>query len=263
MKSLFEESDYRNNGKLPIADFQHCLHKADIGLPAIEIERLARILDRKGNHLIEYNDFLDHLQGIYLAPQDPLKTTVLRLIVFLKQNSIAPAQLLKRLGGNVNIETFAKFIRIKVYKTLDRATAYEVADKFDMNRDGIIDVNDITTSLNSKSHLTLSNSSPFPKVKLDKDRAKSILKDVRNALVMKRMNYKDTFSTFDMKNKGMLTCKEFSDGISKVIDLSQPVKNGLFAIMDKQGIGLIDYQSFVDVMKNNDVQDKQHTDNWE
>ncbi|CAG9314254.1 unnamed protein product [Blepharisma stoltei] len=262
MKKIFEDADERNNGKLPLADFQHCLHKADIGLPAIEIERLARILDRKGDHLVDYTDFLDHLEGKNLSPPDPLKKTILRLIVFLRQNSLAPAQLLKRLGGNVTIETFAKFIRIKVDKRLDRVTAYEVSNKFDMNHDGIIDIVDLSAALNSKSYASFSRNSPFPTDKLNQERAKGIIRDVRNALIQKRMNYKDAFTAFDTKNNGMLTCKEFSDGIDKVIELSQPVKNGLFAIMDKQGIGLIDYKAFCDVIKEGDVHEKEHGDSW-
>jgi len=54
------------------------------------------------------------------------------------------------------------------------------------------------------------------------------------------MNYSDAFKLLDKSSKGVLTCKEFC-AIRSIIELSVPILQGLFAVMDKQGIGLVDF----------------------
>jgi hypothetical protein len=49
----------------------------------------------------------------------------------------------------------------------------------------------------------------------------------------------------DVKNTGFITFPEFIKGIDKIILLSNTVKERIFARMDYQGIGLIDYESFL------------------
>jgi Ca2+-binding EF-hand superfamily protein len=261
LRREFEKADTKHVGKLALADFQDCLFRMKLGLQDIEIERLARILDRQDTHFIDYNDFLDKLQGPSI-PLDPLRNCIQRLLVFIRQNNLTPAKLIRKLGSPVSVSDFADFLSLKVNKKAERNILLDIATKMDLNRDGYIDLEDLSATLSCKSFMTVSNSQPYPARKISPDRAKAVIKDIRAALVAKRMNFQDAFRTFDVKKKGMLSCKEFSDGLSKVIELSQPVKDGLFAVMDKQGIGMVDFTSFLSVLKDTDIQPKAHGDDW-
>lgn len=261
IRQEFEKSDTKHIGKLALADFQDCLFKMKLGLQDIEIERLARILDRQDTHFIDYNDFLDKLQSPSI-PLDPLRSCIQRILVFLRQNNLTPAKLLRKLGNPVKVSDFAEFLCLKVNKKAAKEVLLDVANKMDMNKDGYIDLEDLNATLSSKSFMTVSNSQPYPIRKISPNRAKAVIKDIRTALVAKRMNFHDAFRTFDVKKKGMLSSKEFSDGLSRVIELSQPMKDGLFAVMDKQAIGMVDFTSFLSVLKDTDIQPKAHGDDW-
>ena len=52
----------------------------------------------------------------------------------------------------------------------------------------------------------------------------------------------------DQDKDGFLTIQEFSDNIEKVLSLSQFIKDGVFAYMDKLHIGMIDYTFFMKFM---------------
>jgi Ca2+-binding EF-hand superfamily protein len=46
-----------------------------------------------------------------------------------------------------------------------------------------------------------------------------------------------------------LSYSEFSTGINKIITLSEPIKEKLFALMDSNEIGLVDYPNFLEVIQ--------------
>ncbi|CAG9333497.1 unnamed protein product [Blepharisma stoltei] len=260
-KKIFEECDERNTGKLPMSTFQDCIYKANAGLNEIEIDRLGRVLDN-GQHLVDYTEFLDHLEGPLLPPQDPLKSTIIRIQVFMKQNGLTHSKLLKKMGKHVSVQTFADFISRKLQKKLDKSTIYEVANKFDVNKDGFIDIHDLNATLSGKSFKDINSEKSFPAQRLAPDRAKSVIKDIRRALVAKRMSYYDAFRAFDAENNGVLSAQEFYDGLDKIIELSQPVKDGLFAIMDKQSIGIVTRESFIAVLKDTNIEPSVFGDSW-
>ena len=58
---------------------------------------------------------------------------------------------------------------------------------------------------------------------------------------------------------------KFSAGIDKILTLSVPVKEKLFALMDKNEIGLVDYQSFLEVINLSSAfkLTKQNDDNFD
>ena len=257
-----EEADSKNIGKLDLVKFQECIFKANLGLDSIEIERLGRVLDRKNNLTVDYNEFLENLEGPNLPPPDPLKATAARLQMFLRQNDLTANQLLKKLGGRVGIEKFSSFLRKKVQKKFSAQLLDEIAEKFDVNKDGVIDINDMMAILSSKSYLNIASGQIFPTQALSPKRAKTVIKDIRSALVAKKINYFDAFKLIDTDNFGVLSAKQFADGLSKYIELSEPVKFGLFALIDKLGTGLITYESFLSVIKDNDIDPKLHKDSW-
>ena len=262
LKTYFEAMDTRSIGKLGLADFQDCVYKANLGLDPVEIERLARILDKRESHMIDYNDFLAHLTGPNLPPPDPLKLACSRLIIFLNQNAMTPAQLLKRFGGKVALPTFAAFLSAKVQKHLTETLALEVAMKMDLNQDGFIDLQDLTAVLTNRMRVTLSQNSTFPTERLEKEKAKEVFRAIKQALVYKRVNFADAFRTLDRRQNGMLTAEDWSQGLEQYIELSQPIKDGLFAILDAKGIGLVDYATFLKVMKDGDMDTSLGKDSW-
>ena len=184
-----EEADSKNIGKLDLVKFQECIFKANLGLDSIEIERLGRVLDRKNNLTVDYNEFLENLEGPNLPPPDPLKATAARLQMFLRQNDLTANQLLKKLGGRVGIEKFSSFLRKKVQKKFSAQLLDEIAEKFDVNKDGVIDINDMMAILSSKSYLNIASGQTFPTQALSPKRAKTVIKDIRSALVAKKINY--------------------------------------------------------------------------
>lgn len=69
------------------------------------------------------------------------------------------------------------------------------------------------------------------------------------------MPFKEAFNRFDSNRDGFLSFSEFSQGIDSVMMMSQPIKEKFFAFMDKNQIGLIDYQNFLDVIQANSASD--------
>lgn len=64
-----------------------------------------------------------------------------------------------------------------------------------------------------------------------------------------RIANREAFNRFDNNKDGFLSFSEFSEGIDKIIKLSMPIKEKLFALMDKQQIGLVDYENFLEVLQ--------------
>lgn len=81
-------------------------------------------------------------------------------------------------------------------------------------------------------------------------------------MVQRRLNYQDAFALFDTQKAGMLTYRELCEGLDGIISLTQEEKDGIFAIMDKSQIGMIDFPKFVEVLKDIDIEPKPHNDTW-
>lgn len=116
-----------------------------------------------------------------------------------------------------------------------------ITERIDINKDGIIDLEDLVTSLNLKSYAGFTSKNPFPTQPLNDENARAVVRAVRNAMVAKRLNYADAFRQFDVNGNGLLSYRELCAGLDSVIQLSQEAKDGIFAVMDKQSIGVIDY----------------------
>lgn len=65
------------------------------------------------------------------------------------------------------------------------------------------------------------------------------------------MTFYELFKLLDQNQDGFITINEWQTNLDKVKKMSQNAKNGLFAYMDKQKIGMIDYQSFLTVLEIN------------
>ena len=56
------------------------------------------------------------------------------------------------------------------------------------------------------------------------------------------------FNKFDSNSNGFLSFAEFSAGIDTIMDMSLPVKEKFFAVMDSNQIGLVDYPNFIGIL---------------
>ena len=53
----------------------------------------------------------------------------------------------------------------------------------------------------------------------------------------------------DINDVGFITINDFSQGLDKVVKLSQPAKDGLFAYLDKLKIGMVDHSDVLKLLK--------------
>ena len=79
------------------------------------------------------------------------------------------------------------------------------------------------------------------------------------------MQYRDAFNKFDLDKDGMVSFAELNRGMADVVDLSVPIKEQLYTLMDKNNTGLISYEQFLDVLKleNFDKQAVEDNFDWE
>lgn len=109
---------------------------------------------------------------------------------------------------------------------------------------------DLVTMGQSKMFQTLVNGMKdvqsktlYPVEPLSEAKFDNILKDLRVKLHRKGMSYEELFTFLDTDHNGFLSISEFHN-IDKIMTLSQPAKDGFFAFMDTQKIGLIDMNTF-------------------
>lgn len=67
-------------------------------------------------------------------------------------------------------------------------------------------------------------------------------------MIDKKIAYREAFNRFDENKDGFLSYSEFSNGIDRILTLSVPIKEKMFALMDKNKIGLVDYPNFIEVI---------------
>jgi hypothetical protein len=56
-----------------------------------------------------------------------------------------------------------------------------------------------------------------------------------------KITFQDFWNLLDSDKDGFLSYEEFCLNIDKIIEFSQPVKDGIFAYIDKTHVGLIDF----------------------
>ena len=254
IKKLFDDADEKCSGKLEIGIFAECVNKAGLGLSINDIEKLSRVLGR-GLNTIDYIEFLERIKPkIFLS--DPQAVFISRIMMYFKQNSIKPEEFLMKNGGKLSVARFSEFLSTKIQKDMSKAESLAIANKFDINSDGFIDVTDLITSLDKNKDIQkVSSMSP--------EKASTILTNIRKILAARKLNYQDAFNFFDTEKNGLISYKEFCEGIDKITELSDSAKQELFAFIDKQNIGLINFDSFAEVLKYNDIKTPKTNDSWD
>ena len=242
-----------------------------------ELERFVRFLDKDKLGRINYMEFLGKVCKVSNKNHNPFKTLVSRLSYFLKQNKITSLALLKRLSAASNVNTvaapgiigipnalFAEFLKQKVEKKRAIEDLIRYSDMLDIDKDGFVTEADIETSIRNLPNMAFfknggqavaqstfnTTTKMYPQAsRLSKEKAQSIVKQIRDGLAQKSMQYREAFDKFDLDNDGMVSFAEFNRGMQDVVNLSVPIKEQLYSLMDKNNIGLINYDQFLDVLR--------------
>ena len=61
----------------------------------------------------------------------------------------------------------------------------------------------------------------------------------------------------------MVSFAEFNRGINDVVELSVPIKEQIYSLMDKNNTGLISYEQFLDVLRLENFSKEQVQDNFD
>ena len=77
------------------------------------------------------------------------------------------------------------------------------------------------------------------------------------------MQYRDAFDKFDLDKDGMVSFSEFNRGLTEILELSVPIKEQVYALMDKNSTGLISYEQFLDVLRLENIEKKTVEDNFD
>lgn len=172
--------------------------------------------------------------------------------------------------NRVTKDSFTDFINERVFKdTAPLETLEQLTDRIDVDKDGFIGENDIAAFLSrygyaeSKQALksavlqgSAGQTELFPKEPLSEDKMDIVLRDIRMALTTKHINYIDFVKSMDPSDNGFVVINDFSVGLDKVIKLSKPIKDGLFAYADKMKIGMVDYPTLLTLFKRTVIDKK-------
>lgn len=129
----------------------------------------------------------------------------------------------------------------------------------DVDKDGYVTEADIETCIKNLPNMAFfrnggaalaastfnSKTKMFPQntgAKLTKEKAIAICKQIKDALAIKRMQYREAFQKFDLDKDGMVSFAEFNRGMADVVELSVPIKEQIYTLMDKNSTGLISYE---------------------
>ena len=272
-----QDADESNVGLISATALLNVLKMVVTKLNDTELERFVRFLDKDKVGRINYMDFLGKVCKVSNKNHNPFKSVVNRLSYFLKQNNISAGALLKRLAaasplntsaapGIIGIPTdlFAEFLKQKVEKKRQLNELVKYSNMMDVDKDGFVTEADIETCIKNLPNMAFfrnggvalaqstfnAQNKIFPQgSRLTKEKAAAVCKQIRDALGVKRMQYRDAFEKFDLDKDGMVSFAEFNRGMADVVDLSVPIKEQIYTLMDKNNTGLISYDQFLDVLR--------------
>ena len=146
--------------------------------------------------------------------------------------------------------------------------------KVDIDRDGIVDGQDFEAflakhSLIEDTSLRLANTIMdvtgedysdkilkthnldrfYPVAPIQDSKIDLVLRTLRTAIASRNLSFREFFTKLDENKDGMVSFEEFAQGIKAVAGFSKATVKGLFAYMDRGQIGMVDFSSFLKVMK--------------
>jgi len=281
LKQHFEKYDDKNQGLINTTNFKTILQKFKLGFDSEYLYRFTRCVDKDTEMMIDFIKFCEVLENLKIEEELSLlssnpayvefdKFSVIndKLQGYFQSNNIQPKDLVATVfskeaanleaNDKVSIERFAQFLQKICHNIFPKSQVFlHFTRKIDLDADGFINQNDIETfvarnSYIKQSHLTNQNNL-FPKVPLSEAKVEVILRDLRHELNRKKISFYDFARKIDVLQTGFITINDFCKGIDKILKLSQPVKDGFFAYIDTENIGIISYQDFINVLKRSVV----------
>jgi Ca2+-binding EF-hand superfamily protein len=176
----------------------------------------------------------------------------------------------------LSIDDFSHFVvnKLNVHKAVRYDTVQYYVSKIDIDKDGIIDPKDLeiflsrhsliedhslrlvdavkaTTGEDYASAILQGHNQDklYPIAPLAKSKIDSVLRAVRAAIGSRNISFREFFDKLDENKDGMITFDEFSSGLKPILSLSKNIVKGLFAYMDRNQIGMIDFSNFIKVIK--------------
>lgn len=289
-KSLLVKYDTLNDGTIVTQDLQKVLNQVCKSINANDVERFTRFLEKDARGRIDYTRFMDDLEKV--KDHNPFKNVVSRIKAFMNQNNQNTEGFMRRLvlgesqsdfhpqhesgldkERKVSVDYFTKFLKNKVDKKRDENELRRYAELIDIDTDGYISIHDLQSCLGNLNNETFYKDNGatlvgsfksilterekfFPKDPLPSSKALEVIAKIKEALVTKGISFQALFSKLDTNNDEFLTFTEFSENIDSIVKLSPLIKEKLFALMDENNIGMVDYQSFLSVMKRTPVSAK-------
>jgi len=281
LKQYFEKFDDKNQGLINTTNFKAVLQKFKFGLDSEYMYRFTKCVDKDTEMMIDFIKFCEILENLKIEEELSLlssnpayvefdKFSVIndKLQNYLQSNNIQPKDLVATVfakeaanldtNDKVSIERFAQFLQKICQNIFPKSQVFmHFTKKIDLDADGFINQNDIETfiarnSYIKQSHLANKNNL-FPKVPLPEAKVEVILRDLRHELNRKKIPFYEFARKIDVLQTGFITINDFCKGIDKILKLSQPVKDGFFAYIDTENIGIISYQDFINVLKRSVV----------
>ncbi len=137
----------------------------------------------------------------------------------------------------------------------------------DIDDDGIISPEDLSTFLNRKKYMQgaapgAMRKTLFPKLKLDEGTEK-LIAELKQSIARKNYSLYDFFNLIDTNKDGLLTVDELCTGLDKLAKFDSTQKDAIFSYLDKAGHGIIPYKVFVEQLggKKEDTEDEK-VFNW-
>ena len=224
---------------------------------AEELERYVKFLEVDSLGRLSYLKFLQDLTANVNKNHNPFRAIINRLAYFLKHNNVTPTDLLSRIsqgGDAISVSKFADFLKQKVDKKAELVVLQKLAARTDVDNDGRVCVTDISTCIknlsndvfwktkksNENKNRTVTNFVPVEQ-KLSRDRLIELIEKINDEMGKNKISYRDLFDKFDTDHDNMVSLAEFTNGVTSLLSIAAPFAEQLYAVMDKRGIGLINY----------------------
>ncbi len=73
--------------------------------------------------------------------------------------------------------------------------------------------------------------------------------------LLENTSFREFFNKLDINKDGLISFDEFKEGLAALYPFSDEIAQGLFAYMDRQHIGMIDFNNYLKVMKKSVLDD--------
>lgn len=174
---------------------------------------------------------------------------------------------------NMRVNLFGNFVCRILYSSseVSDVTINYYINKIDIDQDGFVNSDDLDVFLsrytllenkNDRLAETLYNAmqidatqqlqiqpkkSLYPIKEVKASKIDTVLRDLRQAMGNKNTSFREFFTKLDQNKDGLITFDEFRDGVVSLYPFSDEVVQGLFAFMDRQHIGMVDFNNYLKV----------------